>query len=106
MLSGLNLDFFGAGEYPYSTDPARIPPAKPSPTTCASRATPPRRMHNHTGTFYDRNEIYPRLGFEHFVSQEYMPYVTYTEVGWAEDVHPGGRDPEGAGGHARSSATS
>ena len=85
MLSGLNLDFFGAGEYPYST--------VLQDTTCETIAYNLREqgyattaMHNHTGTFYDRNEIYPRLGFEHFVSQEYMPYVTYTEVGWAEDV--------------------
>ena len=84
MLSGLNIDFFGAGEYPYT----RIL----HETTCETIAYNLRAqgysataLHNHTGTFYGRNEVYSRLGFDHFVSLEYMPYVTYTEVGWAQD---------------------
>ena len=43
-------------------------------------------MHNHNGKFYSRNEVYGRLGFQHYVSLEYMPYVTYTPIGWAEDI--------------------
>lgn len=85
MLTGLNLGFFGAGEYPYSTILQE--------ETCETIAYNLREqgysttaMHNHTGTFYSRNEVYSRLGFEHFVSLEYMPYVTYTDVGWAEDI--------------------
>ena len=84
MLSGLNIDFFGAGEYPYTTILHE--------TTCETIAYNLRAqgysataLHNHTGTFYGRNEVYSRLGFDHFVSLEYMPYVTYTEVGWAQD---------------------
>ncbi len=85
MLSGLNIDFFGAGEYPYTTILQE--------TTCETIAYNLREqgysataLHNHTGTFYSRNEVYSRLGFDHFVSQEYMPYVTYTDVGWAQDA--------------------
>ena len=85
VLSGMNLDFFGAGEYPYNTILRE--------TTCETIAYnlmelgySTTAMHNHNGTFYSRNEVYAQLGFEHFVSLEYMPYVTYTPVGWAEDT--------------------
>ena len=85
ILSGLNLDFFGAGEYPYST----ILQEK----TCETIAYNLREqgysttaMHNHTGTFYSRHEVYSRLGFEKFVPLEYMPYATYSGIGWAEDI--------------------
>ena len=82
VLSGMNLDYFGAGEYPYSTILQEA--------TCETIAYDlleqgyaTTAMHNHTATFYSRNEVYSRLGFQHFVSVEYMPYVTYTDVGWA-----------------------
>ena len=85
VLSGLNLDFFGAGEYPYSTILQQ--------ETCETIAYNLREqgysttaMHNHTGTFYSRHEVYSRLGFEHFVPLEYMPYATYSGIGWAEDI--------------------
>lgn len=85
MLTGLNLDFFGTGEYPYSTILQE--------ETCETIAYNLREqgysttaMHNHTGTFYSRNQVYSHLGFEHFVSLEYMPYATYTDIGWAEDI--------------------
>lgn len=85
MLSGMNLDFFGAGEYPYNTILQE--------TTCETIAYDlleqgysTTAMHNHNGKFYSRNEVYGRLGFQHYVSLEYMPYVTYTPIGWAEDI--------------------
>ncbi len=85
MLSGMNIDFFGTGEYPYTTVLQQ--------KTCETIAYDLRdlgysctALHNHTATFYSRNEVYSRLGFDHFVSVEYMPYVTYTSVGWAEDI--------------------
>lgn len=85
VLSGMNLDFFGAGEYPYTTILQEA--------TCETIAYDlleqgyaTTAMHNHTATFYSRNDVYSRLGFQHFVSLEYMPYVTYTDIGWAEDI--------------------
>lgn len=85
MLSGFNLDFFGAGEYPYST----ILQEKTCETIAHNllkQGYSTTALHNHTGNFYSRNEVYSRLGFERFVSLEYMPYVTYTDIGWAEDI--------------------
>lgn len=84
VLSGFNLEFFGAGEYPYSTVLQEA--------TCETIAYnlldqnyATTAMHNHNGKFYSRNEVYSRLGFEKFVSLEYMPYATYTDIGWCED---------------------
>lgn len=84
MLSGLNLDFFGAGEYPYNT----ILQEKPCGTICydlKDHGYVATAMHNNTGSFYSRNEVYSRLGFDRFVSLEYMHDVDYTNLGWAED---------------------
>ncbi|MCQ2437812.1 MAG: sulfatase-like hydrolase/transferase, partial [Clostridia bacterium] len=85
VLTGMNIDYFGANEYPYSTQLAD--------KTCESLAYAlseegykSTSLHNYTATFYGRNKVYGNLGFDRFVSLEYMPYVTYSKVGWAEDV--------------------
>ncbi len=85
VLSGMNMDFFGAGEVPYSTAIQE--------TTCESIATILRRygysttvLHNNTGSFYDRNLAYANLGLNRFDSLEYMPYPKYNRLGWAKDA--------------------
>jgi hypothetical protein len=42
-------------------------------------------IHNHRGAFYDRNKVFPMLGFDDFTSLEYMNYVTKTQRGFATD---------------------
>jgi hypothetical protein len=42
-------------------------------------------IHNHRGAFYDRNKVFPMLGFDDFTSIEYMNYVTKTQRGFATD---------------------
>ena len=84
VVTGLNRDFFGAGESPYST----ILLEKACETVCfdlkdygyASTA-----IHNNTATFYSRNLVYPMLGFDRFVPLEYMQDVHYNALGWAKD---------------------
>lgn len=85
VLSGMNLDYFGAGEYPYSTV-LQEQTCETIAYNLLDQGYSTTAMHNHTGTFYSRYQVYSRLGFEHFVSLEYMPYVTYTDIGWAEDL--------------------
>lgn len=85
VLTGMSVDFFGVGEYPYdSTLRDR---------TCESLAYNLRDMgytahaiHNHEGTFYSRHIVYSNLGFDTFTSLEYMKGVEYTETGWAKDA--------------------
>lgn len=84
MITGMNLDFFGPGEYPYKTILQS--------TTCESMAYVLRglgytahTLHNNTATFYDRNKVFSQLGFDTFTSIEYMSHLDYTPTGWAKD---------------------
>ncbi len=85
VLSGMSLDFFGMGEYPYKT----ILKEK----ACESMCTVLRDLdysanaiHNNTATFYDRNKVFAQLGFDTFTSIEYMQNVEYNPIGWAKDM--------------------
>lgn len=84
ILSGMNLDYFGPGEYPFSTIL--------QDETCESMAYNMREkgytshmIHNNKGTFYLRNKVYPNLGFDTFTSIEYMQGIQINPLGWAKD---------------------
>lgn len=84
VISGMSLDYFGAGEYPYKTIL--------KDTTCESvcydleeRGYISHAIHNNSGTFYSRNTVFPKLGFDTFTSIEYMNDVTYNPLGWSKD---------------------
>jgi len=84
VLSGMNLDYFGAGEYPYNT----VLQDTTCETVCFNlkplgyTAT---AIHNYMGTFYGRNTVYSQLGFDRFVSQEYMNGLSFNALQWAKD---------------------
>ncbi|MBQ8199427.1 MAG: sulfatase-like hydrolase/transferase [Lachnospiraceae bacterium] len=84
VLTGMSLDYFGAGEYPYKTVLQE--------ETCESAAYNLKKLgyrttaiHNNTGTFYDRNLVFANLGFDCFDCEEYMQGITYNSLGWAKD---------------------
>ena len=84
ILTGMTLDYFGAGEYPYKT--------VLQDETCESMAYNLRELgyrtgvlHNNTGSFYSRNKVFANLGFDYFVSSEYMENLSYNPSGWAKD---------------------
>ena len=84
VLTGMSLDFFGISEYPYDSLLRE--------NTCESVAFylkdlgyATHAIHNYTGSFYSRNEVYPNLGFDDFTSLEYMNGVQTTEKGWPKD---------------------
>lgn len=85
VLTGMSVADFGAGEYPFRTIMAS--------TTCETVAYDllasgyrTHAIHNHEGSFYLRNEIYPNLGFESFTSIEYFKDPTFNENAWAHDA--------------------
>jgi len=85
VLAGMSLQWFGAGEYPYETILQK--------KTCESiaynlknRGYTAHAVHNYKGNFYDRNDVFSRLGFDTFTSLEYMNNVIYNPAGWAEDA--------------------
>lgn len=84
VLSGMSIDFFGTSEYPYRT----ILQSTTAESMCYNLSPLGYHsyvIHNNTGTFYNRNSIFPKLGFDHFVSLEYMNNVEYNPTGWAKD---------------------
>ncbi|MBQ3864844.1 MAG: LTA synthase family protein [Clostridia bacterium] len=85
VLTGMSLEHFGLGEYPYKTilqdNTCESIPYNLKPLGYRSHA-----VHNYTATFYDRNIIYSQLGFDTFTSLEYMTDVKYNALGWAMDT--------------------
>ncbi|MCM1539552.1 MAG: LTA synthase family protein [bacterium] len=84
ILTGMNLDFFGPGEYPYKTILKS--------TTCESIATNLKALgytahaiHNNDGTFYDRHIVFSQLGFDTFTPIEYMYDVERNVNGFCRD---------------------
>ena len=84
VITGMNLDFFGPGEYPYKTILQK--------TSCESLSYnlkslgyTAHAMHNNVGTFYDRNSVFSQLGFDTFTSIEYMQEAERTPNNWAKD---------------------
>lgn len=86
VMTGMNLDDFGPGEYPFKTIMRN--------TTCESMAFNLKEhgytaqfVHNNTGRFYGRNAVYANLGFDTFTSVEYMQVENRTPMGWAKDYY-------------------
>jgi len=84
VMTGMSLEFFGAGEYPYTTILKE--------STCETLGYNLKELlykthaiHNHTATFYDRNKVYSQMGFDSFTPVEYMTNVEYNKIGWAKD---------------------
>ena len=84
VMSGMNMDFFGAGETPYNTIIQKSA-CETIANTLRGHGYTSTAMHNNTGTFFNRNEVYANLGYDRFDSLEYMLYPKYNRVGWAKD---------------------
>ena len=84
VLTGMCLDYFGTGEYPYKT----ILQSRNCETVCYNLAElgySSHAFHNHTGTFYNRNTAYKNLGFDTFTPVEYMNSYETNPLGWVKD---------------------
>lgn len=83
-IAGMNLDMFGPGEYPYKTLLAERT-CESIPYVLKNLGYTTSAIHNNDGTFYGRNEVFANLGFDYFVSQEYMRGVKFNKLGWMKD---------------------
>jgi phosphoglycerol transferase MdoB-like AlkP superfamily enzyme len=84
VMSGMSLQFFGPGEYPYKSILKK--------EVCETMAYDTKRLgfaahaiHNHRGAFYNRDKVFAHLGFDDFTSLEYMSYVYKTPKNYATD---------------------
>ena len=86
VLTGMSLDYFGAGEYPYKTI-LQESQSESIPYNLENLGYKSHAIHNNTATFYDRDKVFTNLGFDSFSSLEYMFDVAYSPIGWAKDKH-------------------
>ncbi len=85
VLTGMSMQYFGTGEYPYKTILKQ--------TDCESIASDLSRIgysthvtHNNTATFYSRNNAFSMMGFDTFTSKELMNITSYTpNQNWPTD---------------------
>lgn len=84
VLTGLKSSFFGAGEYPYKTT-VNETPVESLCSLLKKQGYGTYAIHNNKGSFYDRENVYNEMGFDAFISLEYMYDVEYTSTGWAKD---------------------
>lgn len=86
-LTGMSMRYFGAGEYPYK--------GVVKENTCESAANVLSQLgymthaiHNNEANFYSRRTVYANLGFDVFISEEYMDTQDdVNELGWMRDKH-------------------
>lgn len=86
VMTGMNLDDFGPGEYPFKTILKE--------TTCESICYNLKNygytchaVHNNTATFYSRNVVFSNLGYDTFTSIENMHVTDKTQMDWAKDYY-------------------
>ncbi len=84
LLTGINLDFFGPGEYPYKTV-LKDTPCESIAYNLSSLGLTAHALHNNDGTFYERHKVFSQLGFHTFTPIEYMGTYYTTPLGWAKD---------------------
>lgn len=84
VLTGLPISNFTIGEIPYNTI-AKKKKIDSLNYILQEYGYSTHAIHNHDGTFYDRYLIYPNLGFNTFISSEYMYGYDKTPLGWMKD---------------------
>ena len=79
LITGMNLDHFGAAEYPYKTVLQN--------TTTESMATVLKNygykahaIHDNSAAFYDRDLVFSQLGFDTFTTKELKKYASSTKT--------------------------
>lgn len=84
VISGMNKNYFGAGEYPYKS----ILQNHTSESMCYALKEDgytAHAIHNNNASFYDRDYVYANLGFDDFTTLEFMNIMEVTPNGWAKD---------------------
>lgn len=84
ILTGMNMYFMAPGVYPYTILVEK---------ECESAADLLKNLgyqctaiHNNETTYYERDKVFPNLGFDTYTGIEYMQDVTFSQTGWAKDA--------------------
>ena len=86
VLTGMNLRYFGPGEYPYKTM-LKYEKNQTESVATALKAFGygAHALHNNGGNFYSRADVFNNIGFDSYTSKEFMNILQMTENGWAKD---------------------
>lgn len=84
VLTGMNKNYFGAGEYPYKSILMEST-CESAPYVLKEEGYTAHAIHNNNASFYDRDYVYTNLGFDTFTTIEMMNMIEYNPVGWAKD---------------------
>lgn len=84
VLTGMNLRYFGPGEYPYKTV-LKNQVSESAATALAELGYGTHALHNNGGNFYSRAKVFNNIGFDSYTSKEFMNILQMTENGWAKD---------------------
>lgn len=85
ILSGMNMQYFGTGEYPYKTILKKTD-CESIASDLASIGYATHAVHNNGGNFYSRVNAFSMMGFDTFTSKELMDITEYSPTGsWPTD---------------------
>ncbi len=84
VLTGMNLRYFGPGEYPYKTV-LKNQVSESAATALTKLGYGAHALHNNGGNFYSRARVFNNIGFDSYTSKEFMNILQMTENGWAKD---------------------
>lgn len=84
VLTGMNLRYFGPGEYPYKTV-LKNQVSESAATALGELGYGSHALHNNGGNFYSRAGVFNNIGFDSFTSKEFMNILQLTENNWSKD---------------------
>ena len=84
VLTGMNMRYFGPGEYPYKTK-LKTEVCESAATALSSLGYGTHAVHNNGGNFYSRARVYNNTGFDTFTSKEFMNILQTTPNNWSKD---------------------
>lgn len=85
VITSMNLEHFAVGEYPYRTI-LQFNTVESAPYVLDEFDYTSYAIHNNNASFYKRNTVFSRLGFDYFIPLEAMENVEYNPTGWAKDM--------------------
>ncbi len=84
-ITGMSMHYFGPGEYPYKSI-LKETTCESAPYVLKELGYTAHAVHNHEANFYGRRTVFPNLGFDYFVSEEYMAEEDQkTPLDWVKD---------------------
>jgi phosphoglycerol transferase MdoB-like AlkP superfamily enzyme len=85
VLTGMGMQFFGLGEYPYKTV-LKDTSVESVASVLHKQDYGTHVVHNNGGNFYSRANAFSQMGFDTFSSKEMMNIQEYTPIGtWPTD---------------------